>query len=75
MDGRGRGGGGGSTWLDDVGELLADRHHKYLFPKLICLRLRDAESPCSAFHVAGILPNGLDAPFEEVDGIFELQSV
>ena len=68
-------GGRKHTWLDDIGELLADGEKQDLLPCLLALLLWHAEGPRSAFYVARILPYGLDTALEEMDGVFHLQRV
>ena len=61
--------------MDDVDEFLADCEHQDFLPESVGLRLGHTEGPRAAFDVAGVLPYGLHAPLEEVDGIFQLEGV
>ena len=55
---------------------LLPNAHKDDFPEeILSLSLRDAESPRAAADVAPIFPDGFDAAFEEVDRVFEFESV
>ena len=56
-------------------ELLSDSEGKQLFPECIGVFFRDAEIPRSAVDVSGVFPYGLDAFFEEVDGVFVAEFV
>lgn len=63
------------AWLYDVDEFFADCEHQDLLPELFRLRFRHAEGPRSTFNVAGILPDGLDAPLEEMHRVFQFEGV
>ena len=75
--GRGREGEGRGkrAWLDDVDEFFADGEHQDFLPEGFGLRFRHAEGPGAAFDVAGVLPDGLHAPLEEVHRVLQPQRV
>ena len=61
--------------LENVVEMLSYSEGKQLFPECVGVFFRDSEIPCSAVDVSWVLPYGLHAFFEEMDGIFVAKSV
>ncbi len=73
VGGKGKGKGKGRTTLNSITKLLPHSQHQHFLPKLLARPVLDPERPGSTMDISRILPNGLHAPFEEVDTIPHLQ--
>ena len=54
-------------------ELLTHSQHQHLLPELLTLVLCHTEGPRATVDVARVLPNRLDATFEEVNRVLHLE--
>ena len=63
------------TRLKGVCKLLSNAHEDDFSEEILGLSLWDAECPRTTADVAPVFPDGFDTAFEEMDRVFEFESV